>query len=127
MEESLYLAKVIGLFSVISGVAVLAHYKELIRLEAEAIKNPLYVYFSGFIALILGLLMTVAHPVWTSDWRVIITILGWLLLLKGVLRIFFPGKVIRLITIKEHNKWFISGEIVFVLVGIFLLIKGFTL
>lgn len=126
METSLFLAKVIGLVSVISTAAILIRYKEAVALEAEAAKSPLLIYFSGFAFLILGTLLVVSHSVWTFDWRLIITIMGWLVLLKGAGRIFFPTAVRRLIEQKRDDRRFLLGEVVVLLIGLYLLYYGFT-
>ena len=125
MDTSIFLAKVIGLVSVISTTAVLIRYKESLALEEEAMKNPAATYLSGFAILILGVLLVVSHSVWTSDWRVVITIMGWLVLLKGIGRIFFPGATGRLIKKKQNNRWFILGEIIVFIIGFYLLYYGF--
>ena len=84
METSIFLAKVIGLVSVISTAAVLIRYKESLALEDEAVKSPGIIYLSGFAILMLGVLLVVSHSVWTFDWRLVITIVGWLVFLKGL-------------------------------------------
>src|SRR3989344_4785364 len=107
METSIFLAKVIGLVSVISTIAVLVRYKEHLALEEETVKNPILVYLSGFAFLTLGVLLIISHSIWTLDWRIVITILGWLVLFKGAGRIFFPNAVMRLIAKKRGNRKFI--------------------
>jgi len=125
METSIFLAKVIGLVSVISTTAILVRYKESLAFEAEAVQSPLFVYTSGFLILILGVLLVVSHSVWTLDGRLVITLVGWLILLKGAGRIFFPNAVRRLIEKKRDNRKFILGEVVVLLVGLYLLYYGF--
>ena len=125
METSLFLAKVIGLVSVISTAAILIRYKESLALEDEAAKSPALIYLSGFAFLILGTLLVVSHSVWTFDWRLVITIMGWLVLLKGAGRIFFPSAVRRLIEKKRDDRRFLLGEVVVLLVGLYLLYYGF--
>jgi len=66
-------------------------------MEENAAKNPTTIYLSGFLFLMIGILLTVSHQVWAGDWRVVITIFGWLILVKGVMRIFFPDTVKKLI------------------------------
>ncbi|MEK7138833.1 MAG: hypothetical protein AAB799_01495, partial [Patescibacteria group bacterium] len=105
--------------------AVMVRYKESLAFDEEAIKNPLFTYVSGFVFLILGVLLVVSHSVWTPDWRLVITILGWLVLLKGVGRIFFSNAVRRLIERKRNNRRFLLGEIVVFMVGPYLLYYGF--
>ena len=125
MENSIFLAKVIGLVSIISTTAVLIRYKESLALEEEAMKNPAITYLNGFVILILGVLLVVSHSVWTYDWRVVITIFGWLIFLKGIGRIFFPSAVMRLIAKKRNSHKFLIGEVVVFLVGLYLLYYGF--
>ena len=125
METSIFLAKVIGLVSVVSTAAVAVRYKDSLAFDEKAAKNPLLAYLSGFVFLLIGALLVVGHPVWVLDWRLIITIFGWMVFLKGVNRIFFPHAVRRLIEKKKNNPEFILGEIVLFLIGLYLLYIGF--
>jgi hypothetical protein len=125
METSIFLAKIIGLVSVISTIAVLVRYKEHLALEEETVKNPALVYLSGFALLALGVLLVVSHSVWTLDSRLVITIMGWFVFLKGIGRIFFPNAVMNLIKKKRNNRKFLIGEVVVFLVGLYLLYYGF--
>jgi len=125
METSIFLARVIGLISVISATAVLVCYKQSLALEEEAVKSPAVTYLTGFAILILGVLLVVSHSVWTPDWRLVITILSWVILLKGIGQILIPAAVGRLIEKKRNNCQFILGEIVVLLVGFYLLYDGF--
>src|SRR6476646_9005433 len=44
-------------------------------------------------ALLAGLAIVNTHNLWVSDWRVIITILGWLAIVRGALSLLFPNKM----------------------------------
>ena len=125
METSIFLARVIGLVSVISVLAVMIRYKESLVLEEEAMKSQLHIYLSGFVFLILGVLLVVSHSIWVFDWRIIITVIGWIVLLKGVGRIFFPHAIRRLVEKKKANRKFIFGEVAVFLIGLYLLYYGF--
>lgn len=50
---------------------------------------------TGYITFLLGLATVVAHNVWVADWRVAITILGWITLFKGIEKIGFPDLLIK--------------------------------
>lgn len=125
METSIFLAKVIGLFGAISTFIIIIHYKIHLTMEENAAKNPTTIYLSGFIFLLIGILFTVSHQVWTRDWRVVITILGWLILLKGLLRIFFPANVKNLIEKKKNDKRFLLAEVVTFFISLYLIFQGF--
>ncbi|MCZ6860678.1 MAG: hypothetical protein O7I42_10445, partial [Alphaproteobacteria bacterium] len=84
MELSIFLSKVLGLYLLLVCTAVLLNRRHFPRLIKEFSESLAVVVLSGFIALVLGLLIVVSHNVWSADWRVIITILGWFTLAKGV-------------------------------------------
>ena len=37
--------------------------------------------------------LALPHNLWVSDWRVIITVVGWLAIIRGVLSLLFPAKM----------------------------------
>lgn len=125
METSLFLAKVIGLTGVISTLAIIIRYKLHLEIEESASKDLSAIYSSGFIFLLLGILLTVSHSILTLDWRLIITILSWAMLLKGILRILVPEMVRKLIRGKKNNKNFILAEVIILLICLYLTYKGF--
>ena len=55
--------------------------------------NLAIIWLIGILALAAGLAIINVHNVWIGDWRVLITILGWLLILRGVTNLLLPGKV----------------------------------
>lgn len=104
MVVSIFLAKTIGLYLVIISAALMLKADEFKPMMLDMLRNPSLVLFSGIMALIFGILIVVSHNVWVMDWRVIITLLGWLTLLKGVGRLFYPEFVMKKATKCVENK-----------------------
>jgi vacuolar-type H+-ATPase subunit I/STV1 len=93
MELSVLIARitsVVYLSAALGAVFSRDHYR---RLLDDLFKNAALTYLMGFTAVILGFLMVNYHNTWGKDWTVLINILGWLALMKGVLIIAFPGLV----------------------------------
>ena len=126
IETSIFLAKTIGLFGAMSTLAILVNYKRYLKIEEDAVRNPVMTYVSGFLILIISVLLIVSHQVWTQDWRVLITIIGWLTFLKGTLRIFFPEKIKKLIGKKRDDPRFLFAEVIVLLVSLYLIYQGFV-
>lgn len=125
MELSIFLAKVIGLYFLIACLAVLINHKPFNQMVNEYVKNKPIIFFHGLIALLVGLLLVVSHNVWIYGWPVVITIIGWLALLKGIAHLFAPQKSIEwgLSIYKSLEPvLFIIG----LLVGLYLTYVGFT-
>ena len=96
MQTSLYLAKLIGPTLIVIGIGMLINrdgYRDMAR---EFLGSRALIYLAGLFAFVPGLAMVLAHNVWAADWRVIITILGWLALIGGAFRILFPQEVTRI-------------------------------
>jgi len=88
---SVFLAIVIGTYLVLVSIAMLIQHQHHKRLLSEFYANHALVVFSGQIWVILGLVLIVGHNVWAMEWPVLITIVGWVLLLQGIYRIFAPA------------------------------------
>ncbi len=89
METTLFLAQFWGWLMVITCLLLLANKKALSSMMAH-MKDDGFVFLTGFMALVLGLLTVLMHNVWVSDWPVVVTLFGWASLLKGALRVGFP-------------------------------------
>ena len=130
MELSLFLAKVIGLYLMFISLAVFRHRREINALLVEEFyHNRTFVFFSGAIILILGLLVVVSHNVWELSWRGVITLLGWLTILKAIMRIFVPNVAKQFSHNVDRggwNSWYTAILAVSLLVGLWLAYIGFT-
>jgi len=88
MEISIFFAKFLGGFYVIFGLLFLG--AKFLGKVIEMTKDKAFVISTGYISLLLGLATVILHNIWVLDWRVVITILGWSTLIKGILKIGFP-------------------------------------
>ena len=95
MELSIFLAKLLGLYLLIMSVAILVNHQPFNKLLNEYIKDLPALFFQSIFALLFGLVLVLSHNLWTGDWRVIITIIGWLVLLKGIVHLFAPQVLIK--------------------------------
>ncbi len=126
MENSIFLAKVIGLYLLIAGLMLLIRRGAVGEVIDELTRSPALVAFAGSISLAIGLLLVVSHNHWSRDWTVVVTLLGWLALLQGVIRLFYPEGVVRWgKTLASTGATGVAGVIVFAIGG-FLAYRGFS-
>ena len=126
MDVSIFLARVLGLYFIIVCLAVLFRFKEIRKTFDEMVSNKANVFFAAFLSLVIGILLVVSHPVFVWDWRLLITLIGYLSLLKGICLLFFPKHMLvckRAIMSKQHVYYTII--IIFLLIGAFLTYHGF--
>ena len=125
METSLFLAKVLGPYLIIVSIAGLVNQKLLGKTMKMFAKHVPILFISGAMALIIGLLMVASHNIWTKDWRVIITVFGWLAVLKGVLYLILPADFARF-AVKAYSALAPVGMIIALIAGIYLTKVAFT-
>lgn len=93
MELSYFLAKLFGLYLMIVCLSVLVRKDGLSTLADEFFQNRSFVFFSGALILIFGLYLVLSHNIWELSWQGVITLIGWLTVFKGIIRLFIPEKV----------------------------------
>jgi hypothetical protein len=126
MEPSLFLAKAIGVGLMVIAASMLVNRKN-IDLLFEAYRSPSAVYITGIVETFLGIMMVIAHNIWVADFRLIITLIGWMLLLRGAGRTFFPSRIPRILEkFRALRSTFMPLLVVVFFVGAYLTYAGFT-
>ena len=126
MELSLFLAKAIGVGLMLIAASMLVNRKN-IDLLFEAYRSPSAVYITGIVETLLGIMMVIAHNIWVADFRLIITLIGWMLVLRGVGRTFSPSRIPRMLErFRVMDSIFAPLLVAIFLVGAYLAYAGFT-
>jgi hypothetical protein len=126
MDLSIFLAKVIGLYTLFMSMVILRK-PELQELTGELLKSTALRMVAGAFTLILGLLMVVAHNIWGGEAYVtLITVVAWITLIKGFLYVWLSdegyGKLVAKLNLKS---WITIAGVVNLIVGIYLTYIGF--
>jgi len=126
MQPAVFIARLVGPPLVVIGVGVLLNLANYAAMITEAVRSPTLIYLSGLLSLFPGLAMLNAYRAWTADWRVIITVLGWLLALGGVIRIVLPQFTATLAaTIYSTSAALTVFAVVVLLLGGYLSFEGY--
>lgn len=127
MDVSIFLAKALGLYYVIVAIAMLVNYSKFTAFLNDYAKNPSLLLLSGFITLILGILLVLSHNVWEASWRVLITVIAWMALVKGIICLVCPKWQLGMIKrCGKSKKSYYSAVFVTLLLGIVLCYFGFV-
>ena len=98
METSYLIAKIAAVAFLaigLSGILRNGYYGHLMK---DIYKNSGLVLLYGFLSLIVGMLIVHYHNFWVADWIVLVTIIGWISLLKGISLMLFPDTLKRIST-----------------------------
>ena len=95
MSNSVFLARLLGPVMLVVGLAVFANPRGFREMAEEFMASKALMFLSGLLLMPAGLAIVLTHNFWTADWRVLITLLGWLIAIGGALRVFGPLFVVK--------------------------------
>ena len=86
------LAVLMGSALVIVGITLFnKSYLNVVMTDLANSKGLLWV--TGFITFVTGTVIVALYNVWSADWRVLVTLLGWLTVIKGAVIMLFPSSM----------------------------------
>jgi hypothetical protein len=121
-EITVYLARFWGSLFMILGLSsiVAGFLKRVIKYT----NDKTITISTGYITFLLGLFTVVFHQLWVFDWRVSITILGWITLFKGIEKIAFSERVHKIAKKFKKRSW-LWGAVIF-LIGLWFFYMSFA-
>jgi hypothetical protein len=123
---SVFLALIIGGYATLMSLAFLIHRERYKKMIVEYANNHALMTLSSAIGLILGLLIVTSHNVWVGNWRILITLTGWFLLIKGVVCLFFPEKMTNWAKHVTTTYVYTASMVVWLVIGLYLLAIAFS-
>jgi len=125
MATSLLLGRVLALYLVIMGFALLINHKTFAQFAKEVKKCKIALFAAASIDIILGLFITISHNIWTNDWRTIVTLLGWATLMEGLTILVFPEYSLKMVRLWKKPIYIYATAIMSIFFGTYMAILVF--
>lgn len=122
MEISIFFARLWGSFFVIFGL--LSIITKQLGKTIEMTNDKAFVISTGYITLLMGLVTVILHNFWVANWKVVITILGWSTLIKGLGKVGFPEQIHK--QSQRFKKKQIISALILIILGAWLFWMSFT-
>lgn len=112
MASSTMLASIFGPLLIITSLWALL-YKENVKKVVDSMKKtPALQYFVGVVNVLLGIVFITSFNYWYMSIEILVTLLGWCLLIRGLVLMFFPK------TLDSMMKTYMKSSLLFSLIGI---------
>ncbi len=86
-----YLAKLLGFYSIVVALAMITHKQATVEMVTGLLNSQAAVFAVGLIGIVAGLALILGHNVWSGGaLPVVVTLIGWWSLIKGLLCLFLP-------------------------------------
>jgi uncharacterized protein YjeT (DUF2065 family) len=126
MQTSVFLARLIGPVMLVVGLAVFANPRAFRDMAEEFLASSALLFLSGLLIMPMGLAIVLTHNVWTADWRVLITLFGWLNAIGGAVRLLAPITVMRTGRAMLRRPYFTTiAAAIWVVLGLLFCLFGF--
>lgn len=126
MLVSILLAQIIGLYCILVSIAMIIHPKRFKIMLNDFANSPAALSLVGIISLILGIILVVFHNYWIWGWPLLITIIAWLTLIRGIIDLFIPEFAIKMArNAQSSNAFYYIATIITLIVGLILGYYGF--
>lgn len=95
METSQLLARIIGPYMLIASIGLFVSRDLYVKIIDDLRGQTMLMLTMGAFVLIMGLVLLQFHNVWTLDWRVLVTVIGWIMVIKGALAMIAPDILMK--------------------------------
>lgn len=126
MNTSIFLAQAFGIYLLVLGVALLFNKNYYREAVVSLVEHKGAYFLLGVVTLILGIIVVLFHNYWVANWQVVITLLAWLVLLKGLLRVLIPGHTRKWVKAVNNDGFFYSVVVFSIVLGLYLIYMGFA-
>ncbi len=124
---TLFLAKLIGAYALIMSAWMLARKDVALQMIERISREPVAIALIGMIRLAIGLAIVLGHDLWSDGLAILVSLVGWITLISGLLTLFLPPQTVREIfaQMRFEKRYPIFALFSFALGGA-LLIAGFS-
>jgi len=127
-QPTRFLSRLLGLYCLIISCAMLARRAFTFAAVAALLHDPPLLYVLGILLLFAGLAMVLVHNRWRGGpAAVIVTVIGWLTLLKGVVFVGIsplPAQDLYLLELRFEQRYYLYAVVTLALGG-YLAYEGF--
>jgi len=127
MRTSKTIAGLIGPTPVAVAVAVVLNLGSFPALAEQVSRDPALIFLSGILLFVAGLAIVRAHNAWAGGWPVLVTVLGWLILLGGLAQMLFPTQIAAIAAdVGRSTGLIVAAAIILLVLGAILSFKDYS-
>lgn len=126
MDLSIFFAKFFGIYLLLISFIWIVRRKEVASSIDQIFACKGSLALSGLIGLLFGIAVVITHSVWEFSWRGVITLFGYLAVIKGLTRLAYPEEA------RRYSLEMVQGNVFWLLIsfgviaGAYLTYVGFT-
>lgn len=126
MEASMVLARIMGPTFVVAALHLFLYRKHVQKVMDELMSSEAGMFYGAYAALVMGLIVVTFHNMWEGDYQILITLIGWIAVIKGVLLMLWPRAAKNVIVYFQKSDGMIAlGGLISLVIGGYLSYAGY--
>jgi len=123
MDAAMMIAQVFGPFLAIVGLWMLLYGDNVVKIMTSMKGSPSAQYLAALLNLLIGIFIMCHYNVWSWNIQFFVTLLGWVMFIRGVLGLFVPQLIVK--WTMTHTSWMKTMGIIPFVWGLLLIWAGF--
>lgn len=123
---SAFFAQIIGFYLIFMCLAMILQPQRFKKTMTDLMSHPASIFICSTMNILFGLFILVPHNMWVAGWPLLITLIGWLVLLKGIAGFMFPEKYINMAKNLISKTGYQIWAWVWLLIGLYLVWMGLS-
>ncbi|MGQ3890649.1 hypothetical protein [Legionella sp. CNM-4043-24] len=123
----LVIGQVLGLFFVIMTAIMIARASHYRKLMQNLDPDSGLIAVSASISLIFGLILVVTHNIWLMDSDLLLTVVGWAVVIKAILWLALPERMTKVCQVVYAGNLYYVMALLIGVVGVLMLSHGYYL
>jgi hypothetical protein len=128
-SRTVFLSKLFGLYYIFAALAMILHKQSFVETVRALVHNSSIMLLGSMVAVLGGLALIFAHNIWSRGaLAVIVTLIGWITLAKGLLALFLTPEMQAefFLTKLHYAELFYMYAGISLILGVYLAYGGFT-
>jgi uncharacterized membrane protein len=122
-----HILQLCGIFFLSFGLGTLLQPHTIKKMLEEMQQSSALTFLGALLALIGGFLLVTFHNTWTGLWPTVVTIIGWITMLKGISLLVFPSSFLSGVHgLMKHQRSTTIWSIVALIIGVVLTYVGYA-
>jgi len=127
MALTVYLARFFGIYIALMGIVMMVRRKAILELMTAIIEQRALIFILAMLRVLIGLAIVLAHNQWRGTLAIVVTLIGWITLLRGIALMLLPADAERkVLTIFERSSQYHAAAIIAILFGLWLSYASFA-
>lgn len=128
METTLFLAKLIGISTFVTGIAFAFRWRKFKDMINQMADNPGIFYIIVLIELVAGVALVLSHNLWGNLLESLVSIFGWLMAVEATLYLLIDHESVKkIISYFNKKSFYIFGSLFYIILGAYFIYGGFFL